>query len=50
VDADAPDRDDRRPVEKAVDGLINQQQAELFRELWRRATPEQRRMMTEAEE
>jgi len=50
VDADAPDPDTRRPVEKAVDSLVNQQQAELVRELWRRMTPEQRRMLTEAEQ
>ena len=47
VPADAPDRDQGRPVEIAVDSLQNQQQAELVRELWRRMTPEQRRMMWE---
>ena len=49
VAADAPDRDPGRPVEIAVDSLQNQQQAELMRELWRRMTPEQRRMMIEQE-
>ena len=48
VPADAPDREAGRPVEIAVDSLQNQQQAELVRELWRRMTPEQRRMMWEA--
>ena len=47
VAADTPDRDQGRPVEIAVDSLQNQQQAELVRELWRRMTPEQRRMMWE---
>lgn len=47
VSVDAPDRDQRRPVEKAVDGLVNQQQAELAEELFRRMSPEQRRMMAE---
>lgn len=47
VPVDAPDRDERRPVEKAVDGLLNQQQAELVRELWKRMSDEQRRMLTE---
>lgn len=50
VPADAPDVEDRRPVEKAVDSLLNQQQAELVRELWRRMSDEQRRMLTESEE
>ena len=50
VDVGEPDRDPRRPVEKAVDSLVSQQQAELVRELWRRMTPEQRRMLTEAEQ
>jgi len=49
VPADAPDRDPGRPVQIAVDSLQNQQQAELVRELWRRMTPEQRRMMIEQE-
>ena len=48
VPADAPEREPGRPVEIAVDSLQNQQQAELVRELWRRMTPEQRRMMWEA--
>jgi hypothetical protein len=47
VPVDAPDRDPRRPVEVAVDGLLNQQQAELAEELLRRMTPEQRRMVNE---
>lgn len=47
VPADAPDRETGRPVEIAVDSLQSQQQAELMRELWRRMSPEQRRMMTE---
>jgi hypothetical protein len=34
-------------VEIAVNSLQNQQQAELMRELWRRMSPEQRRMMIE---
>lgn len=50
VPVDAPDRDPRRPVEKAVDELLNQQQAELVRELWRRLTDEQRKQLIEAEE
>ena len=49
VEADAPERDARRPVEKAVDNLVNQQQAELVRELWKRMTPEQRKMLAEDE-
>ena len=49
VDADAPDRDPRRPVERAVDNLVSQQQAELVRELWERMTPEQRKMLSEGE-
>jgi hypothetical protein len=49
VDASEPDRDPRRPVEKAVDNLVSQQQAELARELWRRMTPEQRRMLSEGD-
>ena len=48
VPAETPDRDTARPVEIAVDSLQNQQQAELMRELWRRMSPEQRRMMLEA--
>jgi hypothetical protein len=47
VPADAPDREPGRPVEIAVNSLQNQQQAELVRELWRRMSPEQRRMMIE---
>lgn len=47
VPADAPDREPGRPVEIAVNSLQNQQQAELMRELWRRMSPEQRRMMIE---
>ena len=47
VAADAPDREPGRPVEIAVNSLQNQQQAELMRELWRRMSPEQRRMMIE---
>lgn len=42
VDADAPDPPVARPVEQAVDGLAAQQQAEVFDELWRRMTPQQR--------
>jgi hypothetical protein len=34
-------------VEIAVDSLQSQQQAELVRELWRRMSPEQRRLMIE---
>ena len=45
VPVDSPDRDEGRPVEVAVDSLKSQQQAELLRELWRRLTPEQRRML-----
>ena len=48
VPADAVDREPGRPVEIAVDSLQNQQQAELMRELWRRMSPEQRRLMWEA--
>lgn len=47
VPVDAPDRETARPVEIAVDSLRNQQQAELVRELWRRMSPEQRRMIIE---
>jgi hypothetical protein len=47
VPAAAPDREPGRPVEIAVDSLQSQQQAELVRELWRRMSPEQRRMMIE---
>jgi len=47
VDASTPQQDSQRPVEKAVDGLVGQQQAELARELFKRMTPEQRRMMAE---
>lgn len=47
VTVDAPDREPGRPVEIAVDSLQSQQQAELVRELWRRMSPEQRRMMIE---
>ena len=47
VPAGAPDREPGRPVEIAVDSLQSQQQAELVRELWRRMSPEQRRMMIE---
>lgn len=50
VPVDAPDRDPRTPTEKAVDQLTNQQAAELFRELRRRHTPEQLRMIDEAEQ
>lgn len=47
VPVDAPDPDDRRPVEKAVDSLLNQQQAELLHELWGRLTVEQRKSLIE---
>jgi hypothetical protein len=47
VPVDAPDREPGRPVEIAVNSLQSQQQAELVRELWRRMSPEQRRMMIE---
>ena len=47
VPAETPDREPGRPVEIAVDSLQSQQQAELVRELWRRMSPEQRRMMIE---
>jgi hypothetical protein len=45
VAVDAPDPEAGRPVEVAVDSLKSQQQAELLRELWRRMSPEQRRML-----
>ena len=48
VDPDTPNRDPRTPTEKAVDNLTNQQAAELFRELRRRHTPEQLRMIEES--
>lgn len=47
VPADAPDRDPRRPVEKAIDSWSILQQGEVAEELVRRMTPEQRRMMVE---
>lgn len=47
VDVEAPDPEASRPVEVAVDSLKSQQQAELVRELWRRMSPEQRRMLME---
>ena len=47
VPAETPDREPGRPVEIAVDSLQSQQQAELVRELWRRMSPEQSRMMIE---
>ena len=40
VPADAPVRDERRPVEVAVDSLINQQRSELADELVSRMSPE----------
>lgn len=49
VPVETPDRDSRRPVEKAVDGLIHTQQAELVKELWRRMSPEQRAMLIHTE-
>jgi len=45
VDIDAPERDPVRPVEAAVDGLLNQQQGELLKELWSRMSPKQRRQL-----
>lgn len=47
VPISAPDRDERRPVEQVVDTLLNQQQAELVRELWKRLTDEQRKQLNE---
>jgi len=47
VDVDAPDRDPERPAAAAVDSLLNQQQAELMRELWSRMSPQQRHMLME---
>lgn len=47
VPINAPDRAERRPVEEVVDTLINQQQAELVRELWKRLTDEQRKQLNE---
>jgi hypothetical protein len=47
VDVDAPDREDKRPVEAAVDSLLSQQQSELMKELWSRMSPTQRRQMLE---
>jgi Protein of unknown function (DUF2744) len=45
VDVDTPEQDPRRPVEKAVDELLTQQQAELVEELYRRMSPKQRKML-----
>ena len=45
VDADTPERDAVRPVEAAVDSLVNQQQAELLKELWSRLSDKQRRQL-----
>jgi hypothetical protein len=45
VDADAPERDPARPVEAVVDSLLNQQQAELMKELWSRMSPKQREQL-----
>jgi hypothetical protein len=42
VGINEPDPPPQRPVEKAVDGLLNQQQAEVFEEIYRRLTPGQR--------
>ena len=50
VDADAPDRDPVRPVEAAVDSLVNQQQAELVKELWSRMSPKQRQQLMESDD
>jgi hypothetical protein len=48
VPNDVPDRDPRTPAAKAVDGLVTQQATELFKELWKRQTPAQRRALIEA--
>jgi hypothetical protein len=48
VDVDTPDRDPVRPVEAVVDSLLNQQQAELMKELWSRMTPKQRQQLTDS--
>jgi len=50
VDADAPDRDPVRPVEAAVDGLLNQQQGELMKELWSRMSPMQRQQLMDSDD
>lgn len=47
VPVDTPDRDPRRPVQRAADALLSPQQAELYRELRSRLSPEQRRMIDE---
>ena len=47
VDVDAPDRDQGRPAEVAVNSLQSQQQAELMKELWSRMTPAQRRQLVD---
>jgi len=50
VDVDAPDRDPVRPVAAAVDGLLNQQQAELMKELWSRMSDKQRQQLMESDD
>lgn len=42
VDIDAPDPDPRTPARRAVDSLVTQQKAELFRELYKDHTPRER--------
>jgi len=50
VDVDTPDRDTVRPVEAVVDSLVNQQQAELMKELWSRMSPKQRQQLTDSDD
>lgn len=45
VALEVPDRDPRTPAEMAVDQLIAQQQDQLFKELYRRYTPNQRKAL-----
>jgi hypothetical protein len=49
VPTDAPERDPRTPAARAVDGLMTtQQKTELFKELWGRLTPAQKRALIES--
>jgi hypothetical protein len=39
-----------RPVEAVVDSLVNQQQAELMKELWSRMSEKQRRQLMDSDD